>query len=97
MGTSRRHPLAGLLMVLTGYLVLITGVLISDPRYHDTLIPLAVIFSAKGWLEERPMLWRGLRAHEVRAQRQLLAWGATVAAFVALLVLKFLERQTHMT
>jgi 4-amino-4-deoxy-L-arabinose transferase-like glycosyltransferase len=101
MGTSRSHPLAGLLLALTGYLVLITSVFISDPRYHYVLIPLAAIFSVKGWLEEWPILRNAIRAREAWAGRRLLIWGATMAVFAALmagnLMLKFLELQRHLT
>lgn len=101
MGASRSHPLAWLLIVLASYLVLATSVFISDPRYHYVLIPLAAIFSVKGWLGERPVLMSAVRAHEAWAGRRLLIWGALMGAFVALmagnLVLKFLELQRHLT
>jgi 4-amino-4-deoxy-L-arabinose transferase-like glycosyltransferase len=101
LGTSRSHPLARLLALLTCYMVLVTAVFISDPRYHYALIPLAVPFSIKGWMEERPMLWPALRAHEPGALRKLLVWSALLGLFFVLmagnLVLKFMERQQHFT
>ena len=86
MGTPRRHPLASLFLVLTGYLVALSAAFIGDPRFHYALVPLAMIFTAKGWLEDWPVLWRGARRNEPGARRRLLAWGTIGLVFLALMV-----------
>jgi 4-amino-4-deoxy-L-arabinose transferase-like glycosyltransferase len=86
IGTRRDDPLASLFLLLTGYLVLITAVFIGDPRYHYGLIPLAVIFAAKGFFRDWPSLRIALKAKNSSAQPQLLAWGATVFVFFLLIV-----------
>jgi hypothetical protein len=56
MYMPRTCPLASLFLFLTGYLVLVAVVFIGDPRYHFAFIPLALIFSAKGFIEDWPVL-----------------------------------------
>ena len=95
MGTPREHPLASLFLLLTGYLVLVTAVFIGDPRYHYALMPFAAVFSAKGFVEDWPVLTEAVKTKRPGARRRLLTWVAIIVVFVILIaanvVLKTLE------
>lgn len=95
MGTPRKHPLASLFLLLTGYLVLVAVVFVGDPRYHYARVPFAVIFCAKGFMEDWAALAEGMKAKRPSARRKLLVWGAVVGVFLVLIVanlmLKMLE------
>jgi 4-amino-4-deoxy-L-arabinose transferase-like glycosyltransferase len=89
------HPLSSLLLLLAGYLVLVTAVFVGDPRYHYALVPVAVIFGAKGFLEDWPALAKAAKADSAGARRKVIVSGVIVAAFLGLMVvnlgLKYLE------
>ena len=93
--TPARHPLLSLFLLLTGYLVLVTIVFFGDPRYHYALLPLALIFAVKGWLDGLPWLRKPFDIKDQQRRRQLAMWGAVVGCYLLLiavnLVLKFLE------
>jgi 4-amino-4-deoxy-L-arabinose transferase-like glycosyltransferase len=99
--TPGAHPLGGLLLVLTGYLVLVTMVFFGDPRFHYLLVPLAAIFAAKGFTEDWPRLRMAVRADDPGARRKLHTWGASVAVFLVLMaanvVLKYFEFKAHVS
>jgi len=98
MSTPSKNPLASLFLVVTGYLVLVAAAFVGDPRYHYSLVPLAVIFAAKGLIEDWPVLSKSVKAKDPNARRKLLVWGAIVLVFLVLMVanigLKALEFKT---
>jgi len=98
MPSARVNPLASLLLLLAGYSLLITIIFFGDPRYHYAVVPLAAIFSTKGFLEDWPRLSKGLRSKDPAARRTVLVWGAIVAvlllAVVANVALKVAEART---
>ena len=100
MGTPRTNPFASLFLVLTGYLVLVAVVFVGDPRYHYALVPLAAIFSAKGFIEDWPVLWKGMKENDSGVRRRLFRWAGIVVVFFMLMtanvVLKFLEFKAHL-
>ena len=86
LGTPRRQPLSSLLLVVTGYLVAVAAVFVGDPRYHYGLVPLAMIFTAKGCTEDWPALRSVTPPKEPIARRQLWTWSAIVLVLLILMV-----------
>jgi 4-amino-4-deoxy-L-arabinose transferase-like glycosyltransferase len=101
VGIAGTNRLASLFLLIAGYLVLIAMVFVGDPRYHYALVPLAIVFAAKGVAEDWPRLAKRLRQRDPSARRTLLACAAILAVFVVLMVanllLKVLESQALST
>lgn len=97
--TPGNQPLLSLFLLLTSYLVLVTIVYTGDPRYHYVLLPIALIFAAKGLLDDFPWAWRVFGQTEPGGLRQLTGWGAVVGVFLLLaalnIVVKFLEVRAY--
>jgi len=85
LGTPRRQPLSSLLLVVTGYLVAVAVVFVGDPRYHYGLVPLAMVFTAKGFTEDWPALRRVTPAKDPIARRLLWKWSAIVSVVLLLM------------
>jgi 4-amino-4-deoxy-L-arabinose transferase-like glycosyltransferase len=101
MCTPARHPLVPLFLLLTGYLVLVSIAFVGDPRYHFVLLPLAVVFAAKGLLDGLPGLSKLQQGNEREWRRHLATWGSVVGIFLVLIaaniVLKFLEFKRYVS
>ena len=93
--TPLKNPLASLFLVATGYFVVMAIVFLGDPRYHYGLVPIAVIFAAKGLIVDWPVLSKTVKAKDSTGRRKLVTWGAILLVFFVLIAanlgLKVLE------
>jgi hypothetical protein len=96
-GMSHR-PFTTYFYVLTGCLVTVCAVYVSDPRYHYIAVPFAAIFMVKGVLVDWPALREGVWRRDVLARRRAMQWGGLTALAGALMIanlgLRVIERRT---
>lgn len=91
---SPGEPLSRWFVALTAYHVAVAMAFVGDPRYHFVLVPLAMIFAARGtllWMDSRAARTGSIPGASLPGRRWIVGMGVFVALLGGNLILKRLE------